>query len=78
MPGILYVGKSNTKKFFLWFFLKDLFIYYMLVHCSCLQTHQKRASDLVAGTWTPDLWKSSRVLLPTEPSHQPSLWFCTK
>ena len=26
---------------------------------------------VVAGIWTPDLWKSSRVLLPTEPSHQP-------
>jgi hypothetical protein len=27
---------------------------------------------VVAGTWTLDLWKSSRVLLPTEPSHQPN------
>jgi hypothetical protein len=25
---------------------------------------------VVAGIWTLDLWKSSRVLLPTEPSHQ--------
>ena len=30
---------------------------------------------VVAGIWTPDLWKSSRVLLPTEPSHQP-FFFC--
>jgi hypothetical protein len=30
---------------------------------------------VVAGIWTPDLWKSSRVLLPTEPSHQPSACF---
>jgi hypothetical protein len=31
---------------------------------------------VVAGTWTLDLWKSSQVLLPTEPSHQPPLaWF---
>jgi hypothetical protein len=27
---------------------------------------------VVAGIWTPDLRKSSRVLLSTEPSHQPS------
>ena len=26
---------------------------------------------VVAGIWTPDLWKSSQVLLPTEPSHRP-------
>jgi hypothetical protein len=26
---------------------------------------------VVAGIWTLDLRKSSRVLLPTEPSHQP-------
>jgi hypothetical protein len=26
---------------------------------------------VVAGIWTTDLRKSSRVLLPTEPSHQP-------
>jgi hypothetical protein len=26
---------------------------------------------VVAGIWTSYLWKSSRVLLPTEPSHQP-------
>jgi hypothetical protein len=29
------------------FFFKDLLIYYMYVHCSCLQTLQKRESDLV-------------------------------
>jgi hypothetical protein len=28
---------------------------------------------VVAGIWTLDLRKSSRVLLPTEPSHQPLL-----
>jgi hypothetical protein len=30
---------------------------------------------VVAGIWTLDLWKSSRVLLPTEPSHQPDKYF---
>ena len=29
---------------------------------------------VVAGTWTQDLQKSSRVLLPAEPSHQPQHW----
>jgi hypothetical protein len=29
---------------------------------------------VVAGIWTLDLWKSSRALLPTEPSHQPLHW----
>jgi hypothetical protein len=33
----------------------------MGVHCHCLQTHQKRASNhVVAGNWTQDLWKSSQ------------------
>jgi hypothetical protein len=33
---------------------------------------------VVAGIWTSDLQKSSRVLLPTEPSHQPSSEFLTR
>jgi hypothetical protein len=43
--------------------------------------HSRRGSQIslrmvvshhvVAGIWTPDLRKSSLVLLPTEPSHQP-------
>jgi hypothetical protein len=50
-----------------------LFIYYMEVHCSCLQTHQKRASDLImGGCWDLNFGPSEEqsVLLPTEPSHQ--------
>jgi hypothetical protein len=35
------------------FFKNYLFIYYMLVHCSCLQTLQKRASDLVTDGCEP-------------------------
>jgi hypothetical protein len=35
------------------FFFKDLFIYYKYVHCSCLQTHQKRESDLVTDGCEP-------------------------
>jgi len=42
----------HCRNMFLFFF-KDLFIYYIWVHCSCLQTHQKRASDLITdGLWT--------------------------
>jgi hypothetical protein len=69
----------ETKRLF---FKKDLFIlfYYMWVHCSCLQTLQKRASDLVTDGCEPpcgycDLnsgpLEEQLVLLTTEPSHQP-------
>jgi hypothetical protein len=47
--------------------------------------HSRRGSQIllqmvvshhvVAGIWTLDLRKSSRVLLPTEPSHQPPYYF---
>jgi hypothetical protein len=33
--------------FSLYFFKFYLFILYMRIHCRCLQTHQKRASDLI-------------------------------
>jgi hypothetical protein len=36
------------------YILKKRFIYYyMYVHCSCLQTHQKRESDLVTDGCEP-------------------------
>jgi len=45
------------------FFKIYLFIYYICVHCSCLQTHQKRASDLLTdgceplcGCWELNSW----------------------
>jgi hypothetical protein len=60
------------------FFFLKIYLLFTWVHCSCLQTHQKRASDpitdgcgppcvltcvhmysqVVAGNWTQDLWKS--------------------
>jgi hypothetical protein len=67
-----------------YFFFKDLFIYYIQVHCSCLQTLQKRASDFVTdgceppcGCWDLNLGPSEEqsALLTTEPSRQPSLHF---
>jgi hypothetical protein len=38
---------------------------------SQISLHMVVSHHVVAGIWTLDLQKSSRVLLPTEPSHQP-------
>ena len=55
------------------------------MHCSCLQTHQKRASDplqmvvnqhVVAGNWTQDLWKSSQGFNHWAISPAPIFHFC--
>ena len=52
----------------------------MKVHCSCLQTLQKRVPDLVMDGCEPPCvcWElnsgpseEQSMLLPTEPSHQP-------
>jgi hypothetical protein len=59
-------------------------LYYYKVHCSCLQTHQKRASDLITdgceppcGCWELNSGPSEEesVLLATEPSLQPKREF---
>jgi hypothetical protein len=64
-----------TEKPFL--FLKYLFILFIWVHCSCLQTHQKRAPDLITDGCEPPCggWElnsgpleEQSVLLTTEPS----------
>jgi hypothetical protein len=66
----------------------DLFLkIYLFIICKytvAIFRHSRRGRQIllqmivshhvVAGIWTLDLWKSSRVLLPTEPSHQPCLW----
>ena len=58
--------------------------YYTYVRCFCLQTHQKRASDLIMGGGEPPCScrnlnsgpiGGQSVLLPTEPLRQPSLLF---
>jgi hypothetical protein len=66
--------------FCLFLFFKDLFII-ICKYTVAVFRHTRRGSQnllrmvvshhVVAGIWTLDLWKSSRVLLPTEPSHQP-------
>jgi hypothetical protein len=66
------------------FFLKIYLFIYLFIICKCTVavfrcTRRGRQISLqmvvshhvVAGIWTSDLLKSSRVLLPTEPSHQP-------
>ena len=59
-----------------------LFIYYMQVHCSCLQTSQKRRSDLITdgceppyGCWDTNSGslEEQSVLLIAEPSLQYSI-----
>jgi len=57
--------------------LKDLFIVFYMRHCSCLQTHQKRALDPITDGWEPPCgcWElnsgpleEQSVLLTTETS----------
>ena len=62
------------------FFLEDLFVLCMWVHCHRLQTHQKRESDPITngceppcGCWelNSESLKEQSALLTTEPSLQP-------
>jgi hypothetical protein len=64
------------------FFLRFIY-YYISVHCSCLQTHEKRASDLIMDGYEPPCgcWdlnsgpsEEQSVLLTAEPSPQPYLF----
>jgi hypothetical protein len=77
----LHLLEWTNELFF--FFLK---IYLFIIICKytvAVFRHSRRGRQIllqmvvshhvVAGIWTLDLWKSSRVLLPTEPSHQPPL-----
>jgi hypothetical protein len=59
---------------------KIYLLLYVYVHCSCLRTHQKRASDLIMGGCEPPCgcWnlnsgpsEEQSVLLLAEPSFQP-------
>jgi hypothetical protein len=69
---------------FLFFFLK-IYLFIICKYTVAVFRHSRRGRQIllqmvvshhvVAGIWTPDLRKSSRVLLPTEPSHQPLLFF---
>jgi hypothetical protein len=62
------------------FFLK-IYLFIICKYTVAVFRHSRRGSQIslqmvvshhvVAGIWTLELWKSSQVLLPTEPSHQP-------
>jgi hypothetical protein len=74
-----YLGDVHGLCFF---FFKDLFYLYEYT-CSCLQTHQKRASDLITngckppcGCWDLNSGPSEEqsVLLTTQPSLQPIMF----
>jgi hypothetical protein len=67
--------------FFFYFFFFKIYLFIICKYTVAVFRHSRRGSQIslgmvvshhvVAGIWTLDLWKSSRVLLPTEPSHQP-------
>jgi hypothetical protein len=87
-PEVSNWGLSTLKVFlFFFFFLKRFIYYYTQVHCSCLQTHQKRASDLITGgcespygCWDLNSGSSEEqlVLLLTEPSLQPKVFLFSR
>jgi hypothetical protein len=67
---------------YFWFLFSFFFKIYFINICKytvAVFRHSRRGSQIllrvVAGIWTLDLRKSSRVLLPTEPSHQPLVPF---
>jgi hypothetical protein len=67
------------------FFFLNIYLFILSKYTVAVLRHSRRGSQIslwmvvshhvVAGIWTPDLRKSSRVLLPTEPSHQPDNFF---
>jgi hypothetical protein len=73
---------THFSKYTSLFFLRFIYLLYVsTLYTVAVFKHSRRGSQIslkmvvshhvVAGIWTPDLWKSSRMLLPTEPSHQP-------
>lgn len=77
--------ERNFKLFFFFFSFKDLFILCIWVHCPCLHTHQKRASDTITDGCEPPcgFWElnsgpleEQSVLLTTESSLQPPSLSC--
>jgi hypothetical protein len=76
-PPALSISFLTTIPFF---FLK-IYLFIICKYTVAVFRHSRRGRQIslrmvvshhvVAGIWTPDLWKSSRVRLPTEPSHQP-------
>jgi hypothetical protein len=70
------IGRSISFFFFLKIYLFIICKYTVVVFRYTRRGHQISlrvvvSHHVVAGIWTSDLRKSSQVLLPTEPSHQP-------
>jgi hypothetical protein len=63
------------------FFFQKIYLFIICKYTVAVLRHSRRGHQIslrvvmshhvVAGIWTSNLRKSSRVLLPTEPSHQP-------
>jgi hypothetical protein len=80
----LQVSHGRNRKLTSIFFLK-IYLFIICKYTVAVFRHPRRGRQIllqmvvshhvVAGIWTPDLRKSSRVLLPTEPSHQPETDF---
>jgi hypothetical protein len=70
---------------FLFCFVLRFYLFIICKYTVAVFRHSRRGSQIslrmvvshhvVAGIWTPHLRKSSWVLLPTEPSHQPLFCF---
>jgi hypothetical protein len=79
--------KGWVKKVFLAFtiFFFKIYLFIICKYTVAVFRHSRRGSQVslqmvvshhvVAGIWTLDLRKNSRVLLPTEPSHQPGIYY---
>jgi hypothetical protein len=75
-------GRLSRYFSFFFFFLK-IYLFIICKYTVAVFRHSRRGHQIslrvvvshhvVAGIWTLDLRKSSRVLLPTEPSHQPQV-----
>jgi hypothetical protein len=82
-PGIL-LNKNHLAFFNIThFFFCFIYLFIICKYTVAVFRHSRRGHQIslrmvvshhvVAGIWTSDLRKSSRVLLPTEPSHQPNI-----
>jgi hypothetical protein len=87
--ALMSLNVTEGKSWFLFFFKFFLKIYLFIIckYTVAVFRHSRRGSQIllqmvvshhvVAGIWTLDLRKSSRVLLHTEPSHQPEIMVST-
>jgi hypothetical protein len=76
---LCFLEEKPSISFF--FFLRFFYLFIICKYTVAVFRHSRRGRQIslqmvvshhvVAGIWTPDLRKSSRVLLPTEPSLQP-------